>query len=44
MVVWSGPLEVDRVQAAELTACRACWSSNFLVGREELDLSDGVVE
>jgi hypothetical protein len=25
---WSGPLEPDRDQAADLTVCRVCWSSN----------------
>jgi hypothetical protein len=25
---WSGPLGVDKDQAADLTACRARWSSN----------------
>jgi putative transposase len=27
---WSGPLGADRDQAADLTVCRAWWSSNCL--------------
>ena len=29
-VAWSGPLGADRDQAADLTPCRAWWSSNCL--------------
>jgi hypothetical protein len=29
-VLWSGPLGADRDQAADLTVCRAWWSSNCL--------------
>jgi hypothetical protein len=30
VALWSGPLGADRDQAADLTVCRAWWSSNCL--------------